>query len=292
MTNSRTRTVSSAERASRITGCATLDLEVHEEAARTGASIDSTLAVTQAADGRMARGAMLVLADQALANGVFAAFDAKQAMMTLDLRVDWLALPPHGATIEAVVERVIRHGTIVAVYGVLLAQGGAPRVVVATSCARFLTGSFPGGGDIMADLPNHDAQPSAAADFATLLALQTDNEVAVLPPNPALVGSPMLPAVHGGFIAAALEAASSALVPPSPGWAAVNIEVRYIRPARATAPLYIVPKLLRASRRTLIIEAQALQGDERKLVATAKLMFFHSGTPEAAVEVVNLMAAI
>lgn len=292
MTNSRTRTVSTAERASRITGCATLDLEVHEEAARAGASIDSTLAVTQAADGRMARGAMLVLADQALANGVFAAFNAKQAMMTLDLRVDWLALPPHGATIEAVVERVIRHGTIVAVYGVLLAQGGAPRVVVATSCARFLTGSFPGGGDIMADLPNHDAQPSAAADFATLLALQTDNEVAVLPPNPALVGSPMLPAVHGGFIAAALEAASSALVPPGPGWAAVNIEVRYIRPARATAPLYIVPKLLRASRRTLIIEAQALQGDERKLVATAKLMFFHSGTPEAAVEVVNLMAAI
>jgi len=285
------RPQTSAERARRITGCATLGMEIHEDPARAGAHVDATLSATQDCHGRMARGAMLVLADQALASGVFAAFGAGQAMMTLDLRTDWLALPPRGATIEACVERVIRHGNIVAVYGVLVAQGDLPRTIVATSCARFLTGAFPGGGDVMADLPHNDAQASTAADFAALLALQAGYDEAVLPPNAALIGSPMLPAVHGGFIAAALEAASSALVPAMPGWAAVNIEVRYIRPALATAPLHIVPKLLRASRRTLIIEAQALQGDDRKLVATAKLMFFHSDAADAPVEVVNLARA-
>ncbi|MGL4543446.1 MAG: hypothetical protein ACRCUI_13120, partial [Polymorphobacter sp.] len=149
-----------AARGSRITGCATLGMALHETASHAGASIDSALPATHDSHGSMARGALLVLADQALACGVFAAFGGAQAMLTLDLRVDWLALPPPGALIAARVERVIRHGLIVAVQGVIEARSGAASVLVATACARFLTGSLPGGGDIMVHFDDDTASAS------------------------------------------------------------------------------------------------------------------------------------
>ncbi len=282
----RQRTVSNAEQQRRIAGCVTIGLESHGDHDRAGSSVDSTLPATHDGDGRMARGAMLVLADQGLARGVFAAFGEEQAMLTLDLRVDWLAPPPAGACLESVVERVVRHGAIVAVQGVLRAAGG-DAVLVATTCARFLTGSFPGGGDVFAHVEHSDAAASTAPDFATLIALEAVADGAVLPPNPALVGSPMLPAVHGGFIAAALEATSTTLAPAELGWSAVDIEVRYIRPAQATVPLHIVPRVLRASRRTVIVEAQALQGHDSKLIASAQILYFRPTEAAAAIEVVE-----
>lgn len=283
----RQRTVSNAEQQRRIAGCVTIGLESHGDHDRAVSSVDSTLPATHDGDGRMARGAMLVLADQGLARGVFAAFGEEQAMLTLDLRVDWLAPPPAGACLESVVERVVRHGAIVAVQGVLRAVGAGDAVLVATTCARFLTGSFPGGGDVFAHVEHSDAAASTAPDFATLIALEAVADGVVLPPNPALVGSPMLPAVHGGFIAAALEATSTTLAPAELGWSAVDIEVRYIRPAQATVPLHIVPRVLRASRRTVIVEAQALQGHDSKLIASAQILYFRPTETAAAIEVVE-----
>lgn len=270
----RRRATSNADQQRRIAGCVTLGLESHGEHASAVSSIDGSLPVTHDADGRMARGAMLVLADQGLARGVFAAFGEEQAMLTLDLRVDWLALPPPGAHVEAQVERVIRHGAIVEVLGVLRAYAADAVVLVGTACARFLTGSFPGGGDVFAHVEHSDAAASTAPDFTALLALQPVDDGTVLPPNLALVGSPMLPAIHGGFIAAALETTSTALAPAELGWSPVDVEVRYIRPANATEPLHIVPRVLRASRRTVIVDAHALQGDDRKLIASAQMLFY------------------
>jgi len=275
-----------------IAGCATLGMIIDQHATPPGASIASTLAATQDSDGRMARGAMLVLADQALATGVHAAFGSDQAMMTLDLRVDWLAPPPPGATVTARIDRVIRHGKIVAVQGELVANGAGASLLVATACGRFLTGSFPGGGDFAQGTAHAAAPVSAAADFATLLALRPGHDEAVMPPNPALVGSPMLPAVHGGFIAAALEAASAALAPADKGWSPVDVEIRYIRPALATVPLHIVPRVLRSSRRTVIIDAHALQGEDRKIVASARMLFFRGDESAADVETVRFAGGL
>lgn len=271
----------------RIAGCATLGLDTREGSDGAVSWIDSALPATQDSAGRMARGAMLVLADQGLARGVFAAFGEEQAMMTLDLRVDWLAPPPAGTRVEAVVERVARHGVVVVVHGLLQAGTADTAQLVATATARFLTGSFPGGGDVFAHVEHQPVGQSAAPSFAALIDMQPGHDEAVMPPSPALVGSPMLPAIHGGFIAAALDAGSSALAPADKGWQAIDTEVRYIRPGLATAPLHVVPRVLRASRRTVIVEAQALQGHDRKLVASAQTLFFRPEITEAAVEEVR-----
>ena len=247
-----------------VPACATLGVRGGGPGGRPGCRMDGQLPAACEADGRFSRGAALILADQALAAGVFATLPAPMAMMTLDLRLDWHGELPVAADIGFATLRAVGEGAHCHVQGELLADG----VVVATGSGRFLIGALPGGR-----VAERQASPvalpvSGAARFDDLLAMQADGDGWRIDSDLALVGALALPAYHGGFVAAALESACARL---APGHRAVDFDVRYLRPARADLPMRLVARPVRAGKLASVFDAEAWQGDV--LVAVARALF-------------------
>ena len=248
-----------------IPACAALGMQ--QRASHGGpvvTSLDASLPSTRDADGRVARGAALVLADQATAGGVFATLTQPTPMMTLDLRVDWFAPLPTGR-LDCVIENVVRDGDLALARGLLLADG-AP---VGAATGRYLIGSMPGGGGGRIEDRTTILPPSTDANFATYLAATKESDGMSVTPRPEHVGAP-LPAFHGGVIAALLEASAVATI--ESGFRPLDIETRYLAPARADRPLItrVVPR--RIGRRAITIDVDAHQGDPAKSVAIARLL--------------------
>ena len=227
-------------------------------------SLDGALAATRDAAGRVSRGAALVLADQATAGGVFATLDAPTPMMTLDLRLDWFGPLPAGR-LDCAIDDVVREGGLAVARGRLLGDG----VPVGTAHARYLIGAMVGGGDARIEDPRPARPPSAAGSFAAYLDATSSPDGLVVKPTVEHVGAP-LPAFHGGVIAALLEQAAVQAIDPA--FRPIDIEVRYLAPARADRPLVanVVPR--RIGRRAVTVDIDAHQGDSDKPVAIARML--------------------
>ncbi len=215
-------------------------------------------------DGRFSRGAALILADQALAAGVFAILSEHRAMMTLDLRLDWHGRMPAAANLGFGTTRAVLEGALCFVEGVLLADG----LEVASGSARFLTGAMPGGRISGRPEGPLELPLSAAPDFDTLMALLPDGDGWRVEPEPALVGARLVPAYHGGFVAACLDAACARIMG---GHRPVNFEVRYLRPARSDLPMRVEARPVRAGQMASVLDAEIRQGGV--LVATARSLW-------------------
>lgn len=233
-----------------------------------GCALDGRLPAVRGPDGGISRGAALILADQALARGVWGMLGDVQAMMTLDLRIDWHGALPAADALGFGTTRTVREGALCFVEGVLVADG----TDVGSAAARFLTGAMPGGRTTERPTEPLDLGPSAAADFDELMGFEADGAAWRVRPTPALIGARAVPAYHGGFVAAALEAACARL---ANGPRAVNFEVRYLRPARADLDMRVTAAAVRAGQLASVLEADAWQGTTR--VATARALF--SGVP-------------
>lgn len=227
-------------------------------------SLDAALPATRDAAGRISRGAALVLADQATAGGVFATLSQPTPMMTLDLRVDWFGPLPAGR-LDCAIDNVVREGDLALARGRLLADG-AP---VGAATARYLIGSMPGGGGHRIEDRREILPPSDDATFAHYLDAISSPEGLTMRPRPEHVGAP-LPAYHGGVIAALLEHA--AMLAIDTAFRPIDIEVRFLAPARAERPLVarVLPR--RTGRRAATIDVEAHQGDVTKPVAIARML--------------------
>ena len=236
-------------------------------------SLDAALPAVRDADGRVSRGAALVLADQATAGGVFATLAQPTPMMTLDLRVDWFGPLPTGM-LECVIDDVAREGDLALARARMVADGKP----VGMALGRYLIGSMPGGGGGRIEDRRTILPPSDAASFADYLAARPWGDDMTITPRPDHVGAP-LPAFHGGVIAALLEHAAVNAIDPS--YRPLDIEVRFLAPARADRPLMarVVPR--RLGRRAVTIDVDAHQGDPEKPVAIARMLAITDPAGEA-----------
>jgi acyl-coenzyme A thioesterase PaaI-like protein len=227
-------------------------------------SLDSALPAVRDAAGRVSRGAALVLADQATAGGVFATLTQPTPMMTLDLRVDWFGPLPSGP-LDCTIDDVAREGDLALARGRIV-SGGVP---VGAATARYLIGSMPGGGGGRIEDRRTILPPSDAASFADYLGATASPDGQTLQPRSEHVGAP-LPAYHGGVIAALLEHAAVASLDAA--FRPIDIEVRFLAPARAEQPLIarVVPR--RVGRRAVTIDIDAHQGDPTRPVAIARML--------------------
>lgn len=238
-------------------------------------SLDAALPAVRDAAGRVSRGAALVLADQATAGGVFATLSQPTPMMTLDLRVDWFGPLPAGA-LDCAIDDVVREGDIALARGRLLANG----VPVGAATARYLIGSMPGGEPGRMEERRAVLPPSTAGTFAGYLDAVSSADGLTMAPRSEHVGAP-LPAFHGGVIAGLLEHAAVQSI--DAGFRPIDIETRFLAPARAERPLVarVVPR--RTGRRAVTIDIDAHQGDPARPVAIARMLAITDAAGEPAV---------
>jgi uncharacterized protein (TIGR00369 family) len=113
----------------------------------------------------------------------------------------------------------------------------------------------------------------ANSPFARFLAIeaQVDDRgvLATLPIRDELIGNVMLPAMHGGCVAAFLEMACQLQVAHEIGLIApartIDISVEYLRPARRETT-FARARIRRLGRRVATVHAEAWQQDEDKPV--------------------------
>ena len=135
--------------------------------------------------------------------------------------------------------------------------------------ARYLIGSMPGGGGHRIEDRREVRPPSDATTFAHYLDAVSAPDGLIMPPRAEHVGAP-LPAYHGGVIAALLEQAAMQAIDPA--FRPIDIEVRFLAPARAEYPLVAQVTPRRTGRRAATIDVAAHQGDPAKPVAIARML--------------------
>jgi acyl-coenzyme A thioesterase PaaI-like protein len=110
----------------------------------------------------------------------------------------------------------------------------------------------------------------------------------MMPFSPKIIGSPTLPAIHGGVTGAFLETAAivgvtrelGAAAPPKP----IGLTINYLRPGRAVDS-YASVSIVKQGRRIVAFEARAWQDDPNKLIASAFGHFMLRATPGAEGEI-------
>lgn len=235
-------------------------------------TLDAALPAVRDASGRVDRGAALVLADQATAGGVFATLARPTPMMTLDLRLDWFGPLPAGR-LACVVDDVAREGDLALVRARLIG-GDAP---AGAATARYLVGAMPGGERRM-DRRTATLPPSEAASFAGYLGATPSDDGITMAPRSEHVGAP-LPAFHGGVIAALLERAGTAAIDAT--LRPLDVEVRFLAPARADRPLVARVTRRGLGRRAATVDVAAHQDDPARPVAIARMLAIADPAGEA-----------
>lgn len=101
--------------------------------------------------------------------------------------------------------------------------------------------------------------------------------IAVLPFDPKLIGNPILPALHGGVVAAFLELAALARLDAEGRRArTIDITVDYLRPARPVT-FYAEARILKLGRRAANVAVEAWQEDRASPVAALRGHFMILG---------------
>lgn len=222
------------------------------------------------------RGAMTALADQCM--GSAASGSRPRPLVTLDLRLDWLApaLPDRPVFARASVSG--RDGRAVLVTATLDQGEGTPRV--ATSTGQFLLGAFAGGFiDRNRERPAFDIE-SGAADFASYLGLDRKRQTIHFMPKSWHVGSPFLPALHGGITAAVLTATlvdRMGRIAKEP-YRLLTSSTQFLVAGNAAEPATISTQTVRRGKSVVLLHAVARQ---RQRFAIAQAVFVASSVNDA-----------
>lgn len=257
-----------------IPACAALGLRIPTPSnSALAMQIDPDVQAVCDRSGRIDRGAALILADQATAGAVGLSLPKPVPMVTLDLRVDWVAeLPDRALTCE--ISEVVREGLRAVVRGSLKGHTGLVGHVV----TRFLMGAMPGGATSYKS-DAKDLDRSQLPNFEAYLGAVDSPDGSLVRPLEHHIGGRALPAFHGGVVAALLEHEGMRL---APGKHPLDIEVRYLSPARADRPLCARATPIKLGRRASTIDVAAFQEGSDRPVAIARLLAIDE--PAASVE--------
>jgi uncharacterized protein (TIGR00369 family) len=98
-----------------------------------------------------------------------------------------------------------------------------------------------------------------------------------VPARPAHVGDTVRPALHGGLVSAAIDAAAGlaafTAVAPSDTLSTLDLRVDFLRPGRTDTDLLLSARLLRAGTRVAVAEVWAHHGDPEQAVARGTVTF-------------------
>ena len=98
-----------------------------------------------------------------------------------------------------------------------------------------------------------------------------------VPARPGHVGDTARPALHGGLVSAAIDAAAGLVaftaVEPEDTLSTLDLRVDFLRPARTDTDLLLSARLLRAGTRVAVAEVWAHHGDPDHAVARGTVTF-------------------
>ena len=123
------------------------------------------------------------------------------------------------------------------------------------------------------EAPEDPASPFSYSPFARFLGVRLQNDGTwMMPFSPKIIGSPILPAIHGGMTGAFLETSAITSVTralraaerPKP----IGLTINYLRPGRAVDS-YANVSIVKQGRRIVAFEARAWQDDANKPIASA-----------------------
>ncbi|CAN5362860.1 hypothetical protein BH10PSE1_BH10PSE1_08840 [soil metagenome] len=226
--------------------------------------------------GRASRGAILVLADHLLGTAIFSTLPEPRPMSTMSMRLDWLAPAMPGMSMVARAARVVRNEDQAFVrIEVTDESGGAVAEVV----GQFHLNGMPGGGrveDRKADRQRFaHVGPFMAGDFEAYLDLQSRNDGYVFQAVDRHVGTRSLPAVHGGVVAAALEAAALRVASRAGhGWGR-NSHFDFLRPVISDRPTFIDVQSVRIGRAASVLTVSGWQDSPERPVTVARVLAGH-----------------
>jgi acyl-coenzyme A thioesterase PaaI-like protein len=215
-------------------------------AARPATSISAT-------DARIHPWALIGMADHALSYAFATVIAPDAGLSTLDLRLDFGAVPVGAVTATAHILRApVHNGT-----ATLVGRDETGAAVIAAS-ALFNTRGFPGGGAGAARPHGQRYEPDHDGPFEALLGLEADDHGLRLTGGARrTVGFEGLPALHGGVIGALLAAAcmaEAAVHPVAAGMQLATLHVRFLRPG-GMAPLRAAATCARAGRSAAFFDA-------------------------------------
>ena len=236
-------------------------------------------------------GVVTAMLDESCGIAVQLALDGTRAIATLDLRIDYQKPATPGLPIRAhsLCYRVTR--SIAFVRSTAYQNSGDDPVATATACymidanrSNMLKDGPANPGALPAlEAPEDPAGPFANSPFARFLGVRIGEDgTLVMPFSPAIIGNPILPAIHGGMTGAFLETAAVVGVtrelgvsaPPKP----IGLTINYLRSGRALDS-YARVSIVKQGRRVVAFEAQAWQDDPAKPIASAFGHFMLRRTP-------------
>ncbi|MGC1353814.1 MAG: PaaI family thioesterase [Xanthobacteraceae bacterium] len=226
-------------------------------------------------------GVITAMLDESCGMAVELALDGTRAIATLDLRIDYQKPAIAGLDVRAhsVCTRVAR--SIAFVHSTAYQVPEDDPIATATAC--FMIGA--NRTNVVTDWPKEafpvptleapedPASPFSYSPFARFLGVRLQNDGTwMMPFSPKIIGSPILPAIHGGMTGAFLETAAiigvtrelSAAERPKP----IGLTINYLRPGRAVDS-YANVSIVKQGRRIVAFEARAWQDDANKPIASA-----------------------
>lgn len=210
----------------------------------------------------IARGATATIMDHVLGLAIAAHHPESPPSTTIDLRIDWARPLTPGAGVSVIVQQVARDGDICLARGIMLQ--GDDKTPCATGVGRFFSGIFPGRSS-MRDNDEEAAieLPASTPCLSAFLGMESLQDGRfVVQGAMRLAGMVRVGAFHGGLVAAASDEAAQRMLR---GWIGtgearcVTLEIEYLRAALAKDALLVEARIVRAGRRTALVEVTTRQ---------------------------------
>jgi len=204
---------------------------------------------------------LLIVMDHALGFAITTVTETITPSTTIDLRMDWFGdMTDEPATIS--IDILSQVGATALVRGEVRQGASGDRRAVATG--RFMKATMPGGSELESGPPPEELEPRQGTDgFHAYIGVRDEGAGRiVIPASPHLAGMVRVGAFHGGVIAAmGSRAASSALGEwiSSGDARQASVEIEYLRPAFVASDLLIEAKIVRAGRRSAVVEITTRQ---------------------------------
>lgn len=225
-------------------------------------------------------GVVTAMLDESCGMAVQAALDGRNAIATLDLRIDYQKPATPGVELKAhsICFRVTR--SIAFVRATAYQESEDDPVATATAC--FMVGANrsnmmerPSEYREMVSLEESDGVSDlfAKSPFARCLGIRAEQDgVLVMPFSRKIIGNPVLPAIHGGITGAFLETTAIVGVARELGEEVyprpIGLTVNYLRSGRPVDS-YATVSIVKQGRRIVAFEARAWQDDPEKPIASA-----------------------
>jgi acyl-coenzyme A thioesterase PaaI-like protein len=222
---------------------------------------------------QMHPGVLVVLADQCL--GTAASGELSRHLVTVDLRLDWFEQRSEQTDIYCHAKTVGTNGRSVFVTGNLTA--GAQGPLVANANGQFLLGASAGGFTQQKSRPTIDFANHNWPSYEAFLELKKRPDGGyVLEPGSHRVGSPFLPAIHGGITSSTLQQAmleEAAHWKPGEHTVLLSLTTQFLNAGAALEPLLIETTWIRRGKSVAVISATATQSGRQGPVAVAQATF-------------------